>query len=68
VDNYPEESLFERMVPGEGELPLRDILAVLPPGLVIGLEVPMRTAAEAGIGPQDRLQRCVDGVHRLLSG
>jgi len=42
VANYAEESLFERMVPGEGELPLREILAVLPPGRVIGLEVPMR--------------------------
>jgi sugar phosphate isomerase/epimerase len=68
VPNYGEESLFERMVPGEGELPLRDILAVLAPGPVIGLEVPMRKAAQAGIGPHDRLQRCVDGVRRLLSG
>ena len=68
LPNYGEESLFERMVPGEGELPLGDILAVLPPGRVIGLEVPMRGAAEAGIGPHDRLERCVDGVRRLLSG
>jgi len=68
VPSYAEESLFERMVPGEGELPLRDILSVLPAGRVIGLEVPMRAAAEAGIGPQDRLRRCVDGVRRLLSG
>ena len=68
IPSYAEESLFERMVPGEGELPLRDILSVLPAGRVIGLEVPMRAAAEAGIGPQDRLRRCVDGVRRLLSG
>jgi len=68
VPNYGEESLSERMVPGQGELPLGEILAVLPPGRVIGLEVPMRQAAEAGVGPHDRLQRCVDGVRRLLSG
>ena len=68
VPGYAEESVFERMVPGEGELPLRDILSVLPVGRVIGLEVPMRAAAEAGIGPQDRLRQCVDGVRRLLSG
>ena len=68
VPSYAEESLFERMVPGEGELPLRDILNILPAGRVIGLEVPMRAAAEAGIGPQDRLRRCVDGARRLLTG
>ena len=67
VPHYGEESLFERMVPGEGELPLRDILGVLPPDRVIGLEVPMRKAAEAGIGPYDRLRPCVDAVRRLLS-
>jgi sugar phosphate isomerase/epimerase len=67
VSNYGEESLFERMVPGEGELPLRDILAVLPPDCVLGLEVPMRAAAEAGVSPRDRLQRCMDGARRLLA-
>lgn len=30
IDNYMEEAMFERMVPGEGELPLRDILSALP--------------------------------------
>jgi len=67
VSSYAEESLFERMVPGEGEMPLREILAVLPLGRVIGLEVPMRGAAEAGMGPEDRLRRCVDGARRLLT-
>jgi len=68
IPSYGEESLFERMVPGEGELPLRDILAVLPVDRVLGLEVPMRAAAEAGVGPHERLQRCVEGACRLLTG
>jgi hypothetical protein len=34
--------------PGDGVFPLRKILAVLPLGVVIGLEVPMRSRAEAG--------------------
>ena len=66
-DNYMEEALYERMVPGEGELPLGDILAALPPGLMIGLEIPQRSLAEAGIGPIDRLRPCVEAARSLLS-
>jgi sugar phosphate isomerase/epimerase len=68
IADYMEEAMFERMVPGEGELPLREILVGLPAGVVIGLEVPMRGSAEAGVGPHDRLRRCVEGARRLLAG
>ncbi len=68
IPSYMEEAMFERMVPGEGELPLRDVLAALPSGLVIGIEVPLRSQAEAGIGPRERLQRCLEGARRLLAG
>jgi len=68
VANYMEEAMFERMVPGEGELPLREILGGLPGGVVIGLEVPMRRSAEAGVGPHDRLRRCLEGARGLLAG
>ena len=64
---YMEEAKFERMVPGEGELPLRDILAVLPPHLMVGLEVPQRSLAEAGVGPRERLGRCVEAARNLLA-
>ena len=63
---YMDEALHERMVPGTGELPLLDILAVLPHHLVLGLEVPQRSLAEAGIGPHDRVARCVDATRNLL--
>jgi sugar phosphate isomerase/epimerase len=66
--NYMEEAMYERMVPGEGELPLRDILSVLPPGIVIELEVPRRSLALAGVSPIDRLRPCVEAARRLLSG
>jgi sugar phosphate isomerase/epimerase len=62
-----EEAMFERMVPGEGELPLHDILSVLPRDIVVELEVPQRTLALAGISPFDRLRPCVDAARRLLS-
>jgi hypothetical protein len=62
-----EEAMFERMVPGEGELPLHNILSALPPGIVIELEVPRRSLALAGVSPIDRLRPCVDAARRLLS-
>jgi sugar phosphate isomerase/epimerase len=40
IPSYLEEATHERMVPGEGELPLIDILKVLPPDVVISVEVP----------------------------
>jgi sugar phosphate isomerase/epimerase len=67
TDNYMEEAMYERMVPGEGELPLRDILTALPPDIVIELEIPRRSLALAGISPIDRLRPCVDAARRLLS-
>lgn len=67
IPNYMEEAMFERMEPGTGELPLLDILAVLPRHLVIGIEAPMRRKAEAGIGPLERLAPCVAAARRLLA-
>jgi sugar phosphate isomerase/epimerase len=67
LDNYMEEAMFERMVPGEGELPLHDLLSALPPSIVIELEVPRRSLALAGISPIERLRPCVDAARRLLS-
>jgi sugar phosphate isomerase/epimerase len=65
--NYLKEATFERMVPGEGEMPLSAYLAALPPGLTISLEVPLSSQAEAGIGPEIRLRRCVEAARRLLA-
>ncbi|OBG96024.1 xylose isomerase [Mycobacterium sp. E3251] len=67
IENYMEEAMFERMVPGEGELPLRDILSVLPSDIVIEIEVPRRSLALSGVSPIDRLRPCVEAARRLLS-
>jgi sugar phosphate isomerase/epimerase len=63
---YREDSI-DRMVPGEGELPLREILAVVPAEVVIGLEVPMRSRAEAGVATEERARQCVEGARELLA-
>lgn len=67
ADNYMEEAMFERMVPGEGELPLRDILSALPPDVVIEIEVPRRSLALDGVSPIERIRPCVEASRRLLS-
>ena len=66
LDNYMEEAMFERMVPGEGELPLTDILSVLPNDIVLEIEVPRRSLALAGVSPIDRVRPCVEAARRLL--
>jgi sugar phosphate isomerase/epimerase len=66
IANYMEEACFQRMVPGTGEAPLLEILDALPRHLVIGLEVPLRSQANAGVGPHERLGRCVDASRKLL--
>jgi sugar phosphate isomerase/epimerase len=65
--DYMDESCFERMVPGTGELPLTDLLALLPAEVVIGLEVPLRSLAEVGVSPFDRVSRSVEAARSLLA-
>ncbi|MBC2669549.1 sugar phosphate isomerase/epimerase family protein [Novosphingobium piscinae] len=65
--SYFEESMFQRMVPGEGELRLAELLAVLPPERIYALEVPLRAEARAGMGAKERLGRCVRATRDLLA-
>jgi sugar phosphate isomerase/epimerase len=66
IPDYLEEAMYERMVPGEGKLPLREILSALPRDRVIGLEVPQRSKAEAGVGPRDAMAHCIEAARVLL--
>ena len=65
--SYMDEALHERMVPGTGELPMLEILAALPRNVMLGLEVPQRSLAAAGIGPHERVGRCVAATRNLLN-
>jgi sugar phosphate isomerase/epimerase len=67
ISDYMEEACFERMIPGAGELPLRAILDALPRDVIVGLEVPLRSLADAGIGPHERLTQCVAAAQQLLA-
>jgi len=63
---YGDEARFDRLTPGEGELPLRDFIAALPRDILVGLEIPMRAKMEAGIGPVERLKPAVEATQKLL--
>lgn len=65
--SYMEEALHERMVPGEGELPLRELLTKLPSDLIYSVEVPQRSLAEARIEPRERVVRSVNAARNLLA-
>lgn len=68
IDNYLQEATFERLTPSEGELPLAEILAAVPADVVIGLEMPKLSLAEAGVGPLERLAPCVQSGRALVEG
>jgi sugar phosphate isomerase/epimerase len=64
--SYMEEALHERLVPGTGELPIREFLALVPPDVVISVEVPQRSLAQAGMGPRERVAACIEAVRAML--
>jgi sugar phosphate isomerase/epimerase len=64
---YFEEAMFERMAPATGELPLLEVLRALPRNLPVGIEVPLRSQAEGGLGPRERLGPVVESARRLLA-
>lgn len=64
-DDYGREASFERLVPGEGELPLADFVAVLPRTVLIGVEVPNQAAVLAE-GPAGFLGRAVNASRAVV--
>lgn len=67
TQEYMQEAMFNRKVPGTGELPLAEFVAALPRATPIGLEIPMLAAAEAGVPASDRLRPAVAAAQALLA-
>jgi sugar phosphate isomerase/epimerase len=59
-----EEALFDRLLPGEGALPLGEILGALPDGIPISVEAPSRALATAA--PAIRAQRAAEATRLVL--
>ena len=65
-DAYMHEAIYERDIPGEGELPLVDFVKALPPGRVIAVEVPKRSLEEQGVAPEVRARRYFEATKAVI--
>jgi sugar phosphate isomerase/epimerase len=66
--DYMTHAKFERLAPGEGDLPLREFLGAVPDGLVIGLEVPQRANALAGPDHRARIADLLSASRSFTTG
>lgn len=60
------EAGLNRMVPGEGELPMREFLRALPDGATLAIEVPQQDLHKQGVPPMERAHRLVAATRALL--
>lgn len=68
IDQWGWESGEERGLPGEGEFHLHELVNVLPPDMLIGIEAPSKSRMESGLAPQEYARMAFDALQRLLSG
>jgi sugar phosphate isomerase/epimerase len=65
MDAYFHEAAFERVIPGEGELPLADFLRAIPADVMLSPEVPLKSLRDAGLPVQECARRVLDGTRRV---
>jgi len=58
------EAVAGRLAPGEGELPLRELLDAMPAGVPLSIETPV--AAIAHLPPVERARHAMAATRRLL--
>jgi sugar phosphate isomerase/epimerase len=67
----PEQQLFEAMserrIPGEGEFPLHEFVRAFPPHVPIGVEVPLKSLKDKGVGPLERARLAVEASRRIIA-
>ncbi len=64
-ENHVKEARLQRMIPGEGLLPVKDFLRELPPDIPLGIEVPLADRAAQGMSPMERARLCVEATRRI---
>lgn len=65
--DYLDEAMNERVVPGHGEFPLAEVVSLLPGDVVVSAEVPLRGLQRAGVSPDERARRILDGARRVVA-
>jgi sugar phosphate isomerase/epimerase len=66
IDDLQFEARAARLLPGEGELPLTELVAALPPTIPVSVEAP-NLALREQLGPLEFARRARAGVARVLS-
>lgn len=65
--DYLKEAMTGRMIPGAGDLPLRQFVDALPRGQTLGLEVPLLDLAESGRPAREYVGEIVARTRELLA-
>lgn len=65
-DQLVTEARKRRLLPGDGSLPLWELIDALPPGVPLGVEVPL-AGQLPGSSPAERLAMLVKGTRRFLA-
>jgi sugar phosphate isomerase/epimerase len=65
-DRLAFEGTEQRRLPGDGVFPIREFVAAVPPGLPLGIEVPLKDLRDAGVGPGERARRATDALKALI--
>lgn len=67
IAEYADEARYERMPPGDGELPLADFVRTLPKHVPVGIEIPQRSLTEQGVDAAERLGPALAKARAILS-
>jgi sugar phosphate isomerase/epimerase len=65
-DEIGLEATANRLYPGEGDFPLLEILAAVPPGATLGLEVPNLDRLQRGVAPAERAREALSAARAVL--
>ena len=65
---YAQEAATGRLLPGDGDLPVRALIDAVGPDVMLGVEAPSRRRAEQGVPATAYATHAMDSVRRLLAG
>jgi sugar phosphate isomerase/epimerase len=63
---YAQEAATERMLPGDGDLPVQALVDAVGPDVVLGVEAPSRRRVEQGVPAAAYAAQAMDSVRKLL--
>jgi sugar phosphate isomerase/epimerase len=67
MDAYFREAVFDRRIPGEGELPLAAFLEAIPSDVTVSPEVPLKSLRDAGVPVRECARRVVEATRCIAA-